>query len=32
VDFRYVAEAISMARNSGVERVGLLSKTGAESP
>jgi biopolymer transport protein TolR len=32
VDFQYVAEAISMARNSGVERVGLLSKTGAESP
>jgi biopolymer transport protein TolR len=32
VDFRYVAVAISMARNSGVERVGLLSKTGAESP
>jgi len=31
VDFRYVAEAISIAKNSGVERVGLLSKTDAES-
>jgi biopolymer transport protein TolR len=32
VDFRYVAEAISIAKNSGVERVGLLSKLSAESP
>ena len=31
VDFRYVAEAISIAKNSGVERVGLLSKTDAGS-
>jgi biopolymer transport protein TolR len=30
VDFRYVAEAISIAKSSGVERVGLLSKTDAE--
>ena len=27
VDFLYVAEAISMAKSSGVERVGLLSRT-----
>ena len=27
VAFRYVAEAISMAKSSGVERVGLLSRT-----
>ena len=26
VDFRYVAEAISIAKSSGVERVGLLSR------
>jgi biopolymer transport protein TolR len=32
VDFRYVAEAISIAKNSGVERVGLLSKLSAEWP
>ena len=32
VDFKYVAEAISAAKSSGVERVGLLSKTGPESP
>ena len=32
VDFQYVADAISIARNSGVERVGLLTKTGPESP
>ena len=32
VDFRYVAEAISIAKNSGVERVGLLSNLSAESP
>jgi biopolymer transport protein TolR len=31
VDFQYVADAISIARNSGVERVGLLTKTGPES-
>jgi biopolymer transport protein TolR len=32
VDFRYVAEVISIARSSGVERVGLLSKLSAEVP
>jgi len=32
VSFRYVAEAISIAKSSGVERVGLLSELGAESP
>jgi len=32
VDFQYVAEAISIARTSGVERIGLLTRTGAESP
>ena len=29
VDFQYVADAISIARSSGVDRIGLL---GAESP
>jgi len=32
VDFQYVADAISIARNSGVERIGLLTRTGPESP
>ena len=32
VDFQYVADAISIARNSGVDRIGLLSRTGPESP
>jgi biopolymer transport protein TolR len=32
VDFQYVADAISIAKQSGVERVGLLTKTGPESP
>jgi biopolymer transport protein TolR len=32
VDFQYVADAISIARGSGVERVGLLTKTGPETP
>ena len=32
VDFQYVADAISIARTSGVERVGLLTRTGPESP
>ena|SRR5437899_5272198 len=32
VDFQYVAEAIAIARGSGVERIGLLTKTGPESP
>jgi biopolymer transport protein TolR len=32
VAFQYVADAISIARGSGVERVGLLTKTGPEVP
>jgi biopolymer transport protein TolR len=32
VDFQYVADAISIARTSGVEKIGLLTKTGPESP
>jgi biopolymer transport protein TolR len=32
VDFEFVADAIDIARTSGVERIGLLSKTGPESP
>ena len=32
VDFQYVADAISIAHNSGVEKIGLLTKTGPESP
>src|SRR5690348_2994836 len=28
VDFQYVADAISIARSSGIDRVGLLTKTG----
>jgi biopolymer transport protein TolR len=32
VDFQYVADAISIARDSGVEKVGLLTKTGPETP
>jgi biopolymer transport protein TolR len=32
VDFEYVADAISIARNSGVDKIGLLTKTGPESP
>ena len=32
VDFQYVADAISIARSSGVEKIGLLTKTGPESP
>jgi len=32
VAFQYVADAISIARDSGVERVGLLTKTGPETP
>jgi len=31
VAFQYVADAISIARDSGVERVGLLTKAGLES-
>ena len=32
VDFEFVADAIDIARTSGVERIGLLSRTGPESP
>lgn len=32
IDFQYVADAISIARGSGVEKVGLLTRTGPESP
>ena len=32
VDFQYVADAISIARNSGVDKIGLLTKTGPETP
>ena len=32
VDFEYVADAIAIARNSGVQRVGLLTKSGPETP
>ena len=31
VDFEFVADAIDIARTSGVKRIGLLSKTGPES-
>jgi biopolymer transport protein TolR len=32
IDFQYIADAISIARGSGVERIGLLTKTGPETP
>jgi biopolymer transport protein ExbD len=32
VDFEFVADAIDIARISGVGRIGLLTKTGPESP
>jgi len=32
VDFEYIADAIAIARNSGVRRVGLLTKSGLETP
>jgi len=32
VDFEYVADAIAIARNSGVQRVGLMTMGGAETP
>ena len=32
VDFEYVADAIAIARNSGVQRVGLMTKGGPETP
>jgi biopolymer transport protein TolR len=27
IDFQYVAEAIAIARNSGVDKIGLLTKS-----
>src|SRR5207248_2371509 len=32
VDFQYVADAIDIARSAGVLRVGLLTRTGPETP
>jgi biopolymer transport protein TolR len=32
VDFEFVADAIDIARTSGVQRIGLLTKTGPETP
>ena len=32
VEFQYVADAIAIARGSGVDRIGLLTRTGPESP
>jgi biopolymer transport protein ExbD len=32
VDFEFVADAIDIARNSGVQRIGLLTRTGPETP
>lgn len=32
IDFQYVAQAISIARESGVDKIGLLTRTGPESP
>ena len=32
VDFEFVADAIDIARTSGVERIGLLTNTGPETP
>ncbi len=32
VDFGYIADAIAIARNSGVQRVGLMTKSAAETP
>ncbi len=32
VDFEFVADAIAIARSSGVERIGLLTRTGPETP
>jgi biopolymer transport protein TolR len=32
INFQYVADAISIARNSGVDKIGLLTRTGPESP
>jgi biopolymer transport protein ExbD len=32
IDFQYVADAISIARSSGVDKIGLLTRSGPESP
>lgn len=32
VDYQYIADAISIARSSGVDRVGLLPRIGLRSP
>jgi biopolymer transport protein TolR len=32
VDFEFVADAIDIARSSGVQRIGLLTRTGPETP
>ena len=32
VDFEFVADAIDIARDSGVQRIGLLTRTGPETP
>ncbi|MCU1272521.1 MAG: outer rane transport energization protein ExbD [Acidobacteriaceae bacterium] len=32
VDFEFVADAIDIARTSGVQRIGLLTRTGPETP
>jgi biopolymer transport protein TolR len=32
VDFEFIADAIDIARTSGVERIGLLTRTGPETP
>lgn len=32
VEFQYVADAIAIARGSGVDKIGLLTRTGPESP
>lgn len=32
IDFQYVADAISIARESGIEKIGLLTRTSLESP
>jgi biopolymer transport protein TolR len=32
LDFQYVADAIDIARSSGVERIGLLTRSGPETP
>ena len=32
VNFEFVADAIDIARSSGVQRIGLLTRTGPETP